>query len=93
MWPAMSLDETLKQRIAQVEKGGAPKYHAKNAAALEQLAKDYQEKLKGEGWEIESSMNMGDTSMVHAKKGSRKCAAVVMKDDAGTLVQLSVTGE
>ena len=65
--------------------------HLQVPGSVADVAKEYQEKLKAEGWEIETMMNMGETSMVHAKKGGRKCAAMVMKDDAGTMVQLSVT--
>lgn len=54
------------------------------------VAKDYQDKLKDEGWEIAATMNMGESSMVQAKKANRQCVAVVAKDDDGTMVQLSV---
>ena len=67
--------------------------HLSVPGGVADVAKEYQDKLKGEGWEIESTMNMGETSMVQAKKGNRKCAAVVAKDGTGTLVQLSVTQE
>jgi hypothetical protein len=58
-----------------------------------EVMKQYEVKLKAEGWEIATSMNMGDSSMVHAKKGKRECAATVLKDDNGTMVSLSVTEE
>jgi len=58
------------------------------------VTKDYAEKLKGEGWEIETTMNMGEASMLQAKKGSRQCGAMVMKDDdGGALIQLTVSVE
>jgi hypothetical protein len=86
-----------------IPKGAVPKMtitqgktellHLHVSGSIADVAKDYQDKLKAEGWEIESTMNMGETSMLQAKKGNRKCAAVVVKDDAGTLVQLSVTEE
>ncbi len=86
-----------------IPKGATPKMtmsqgktellHLSVPGSVAEVAKDYTEKLKKEGWEIESSMNMGDTSMVMGKKGARKCAAVVAKDDAGALVQLSVSQE
>ena len=67
--------------------------HLHVAGSMADVAKEYQEKLKGEGWAIESSMNMGEASMIQAKKGSRECTAMVTKDDTGSLIQLSVTGE
>ena len=67
--------------------------HLHVPGSIADVAKDYQDKLKAEGWEIESSMTMGDTSMLQAKKGNRQCAAVVVKDGTGALVQLSVTEE
>lgn len=67
--------------------------HLRVPGNIADVTKNYQDKLKAEGWEIESSMNMGETSMLQAKKGNRRCAAVVAKDDTGTMVQLSVTEE
>jgi hypothetical protein len=67
--------------------------HLYVAGSMADVAKDYQTKLKTEGWEIESTMNMGEASMVAAKKGNRKCAAMVAKDGTGVMVQLSVTQE
>lgn len=58
---------------------------------VETVAKEYSEKLKAGGWSIESTMNMGDTAAIQAKKENRTCSAVVMKEDGGSLVQLSVT--
>ncbi len=56
-------------------------------------AKFYQESLKGQGWEIETAMNMGDTSMLSAKKEKRQCTVVAAKDSDGTMVQLTVSPE
>jgi hypothetical protein len=63
--------------------------------SVAEIAKDYQEKLKAEGWAIETSMNVGDGSMIQAKKDKRTCGVMVLKneDGGGTMVQLSVTGE
>ena len=61
--------------------------------SIADVAKDYQDKLKEQGWEIETTMNMGESSMVHAKKDNRKCVVMVMKGDDGTMVQLTVSEE
>lgn len=59
------------------------------------VAKEYQEKLKAEGWEIESTMNMGDMSVIHANKGKRNCSVVINKgsDDTESTIQLVVADE
>jgi hypothetical protein len=61
--------------------------------AITDATKFYEDSLKGQGWEIETTMNMGDTSMLSAKKGARQCAIVASKDSGGTIVQLTVTPE
>src|SRR3954463_9772741 len=38
-WP-MSRDETLKRRLSEIERGGAAKYHAKNAEDGKLFARD-----------------------------------------------------
>lgn len=76
-----------------MSQGKSEVLHLRVSGTIADVAKEYQDKLKGEGWEIESTMNMGEASMLHAKKGSRQCTAMVMKDDAGTLIQLTVTQE
>ena len=73
--------------------GNAQVLHLLVPGGIGEAAKAYQEQLKGAGWEIETSMNMGESSMLQAKKDNRKCAVVVLKDDEGTLVQLNVSGE
>ncbi len=52
--------------------------------------KYYQDELKANGWAIESTMNMGEMSMVNAKKEQRKCAVVAHKQDKGSWIQLAV---
>lgn len=65
--------------------------HVTSAAA--DAAKFYNDELKGQGWEIETTMNMGDTSMVSAKKAGRQCNVVASKESDGTLVQVVVSQE
>jgi hypothetical protein len=36
-------------------------------------------------------MNMGEGSMIAAKKADRECSAVILKQDKGTMIQLAVT--
>ncbi|MBI5394994.1 MAG: hypothetical protein HZA91_06810 [Verrucomicrobia bacterium] len=61
--------------------------------AITDATKFYEEGLKGQGWEIETTMNMGDSTMLSAKKGGRQCAIVAAKDTGGTIVTLTVTPE
>jgi len=63
--------------------------------SVAEVTKEYQEKLKAEGWTIESTMNTGDGAMLHAKKDDRICVLVIGKDEdtGGSGVQLSVTGK
>ena len=65
--------------------------HLHVTASCADAAKFYQEQLKSQGWEIDTSMNMGDTGMVTAKKAGRQCAVVIAKQDDGTVIQLSVS--
>jgi hypothetical protein len=67
--------------------------HLSLTASVEEALKYYQEQLKEQGWEIKSTMNMGEGSMLQAKKGERQCSAVIMKDSKGTMVQLTLTQE
>jgi len=73
--------------------GKAEMLHLHVSGTVADVVKAYQELLKGEGWEIQTTMNMGDASMLQAKKAGRQCAAMVVKDDTGTLIQLTVTQE
>jgi hypothetical protein len=62
-------------------------------ASVADGAKYYQEELKNQGWNIETTMNMGDGSMVMAKKGSRQCSVVLSKDGNESAAQIAVTQE
>lgn len=76
-----------------MSQGKAEMLHLHVAGTVADVLKTYSDELKGQGWEIESTMNMGEASMLSAKKAGRQCAAMVLKDDAGTLIQLTVTQE
>ena len=73
-----------------MSQGKAEMLHLQVPGTVAEVDKAYQEKLKGEGWEIGTTMNLGDSTMIEAKKTDRKCAVMVMKDPAGTMVQLTV---
>ena len=76
-----------------MSQGKAEMLHLHVSGTVADVVKAYQELLKGEGWEIQTTMNMGEGTMLQAKKASRQCLATVMKDDPGTLIQLTVTQE
>jgi hypothetical protein len=71
--------------------GKAMMVHMEVPASVPDALKFYQDQLKDQGWEIESTMNMGEGSMLSAKKTDRQCTAMVLKQDKGTVVQLTVT--
>ena len=70
--------------------GKAILVHLSVNASTADLLKFYQDQLKEQGWEIQSTVNMGQGSMLSAKKGARQCTALVMKQDKDSLVQLTV---
>ena len=62
-------------------------------ASVADILKYYQEQLKDQGWEIQSTMNIGEGSMISAKKANRQCSAMVLKQDKDTMIQLTVMQE
>jgi hypothetical protein len=84
-----------KEAVVQVAstEGKTMMVHLSVSAPVADALKFYQDQLKEQGWEIKSTMNLGEGSMLVAKKGDRQCSAVVMKQDKGSMVQLSVTQE
>jgi hypothetical protein len=64
--------------------------HFNSSAPVADILKFYQEQLKEQGWEIQTTMNIGEGSMLSAKKGERECTATVMKQDKGSMIQLTV---
>jgi hypothetical protein len=67
--------------------------HLHVSVPVADAAKFYNDELKAQGWAIESTMNAGDMSMVHAKKGNRQCSVAAAKESDGTLVQLAISQE
>ena len=68
--------------------------HMELPQSVAEVDKEYQEKLKAEGWTIESSMNTGDGSMIQAKKGEKFCVLIIGKNEGGgSGVQLTVTAK
>lgn len=65
--------------------------HLHVTASFTEAGKFYQDQLKSQGWEIGTTMNMGDTSMVTANKAGRQCSVVAAKQDDGAVIQISVS--
>ena len=63
------------------------------SAPMAEVFKYYQDQLKEQGWEIETTMSLGEGNMLAAKKADRKCSAMVMKEGSGSIVTLTVTEE
>lgn len=76
-----------------MSQGNTEMLHLRVPGSVADVAKQYADRLKKEGWEIESSMNMGEASMLQAKKGNLECSAMVMDDGDGTVLQLTVSKE
>ena len=56
-----------------------------------EVFQEYQDKLKAEGWTIETTMNMGDSSMLAATKDGRHCNVLVSQNgNKGCTIQLTV---
>lgn len=62
-------------------------------APVAEVAKYYEDNLKTQGWQIDATMNMGESIMVSAKKGKRQCVVTTSKDGNGSVVQLMVPSE
>jgi hypothetical protein len=60
-------------------------------ASFAEVAKYYQDELKGQGWEIEATVNLGEASTVSAKKEKRQCSVTATKDDKGTMAQVVIS--
>jgi len=81
---------TVKAAMTQ---GGQMVIHLHAAGSIADATTFYNDALKSQGWEIETTMNMGGTAMVSAKKSGRQCNVVASKDGDGTLVQVMVSQE
>jgi hypothetical protein len=73
--------------------GKATVVHLGVPVSVAESAKFYQDQLKQQGWEIEATMNMGEATMISAKKGTRKCTVNSAKTDKETMVQIVVVTE
>jgi len=96
----VEIPETFPKDIP-IPKGAVPKIsmtqedfqvlHLAVTGTSAAVAKDYQAKLKQQGWKIETTMDTGEGSMINATKEKRTCNVVVTKeDDGGALLQLTV---
>lgn len=56
-----------------------------------EAGKYYEDSLKAKGWKIEAAISMGDSMMISASKGKRKCAVTIGREEGGgSLLQLVV---
>jgi hypothetical protein len=83
-------DATVKLSSTQ---GKTMMVHLAVTASMADCAKYYQEQLKEQGWEIETTMNVGDATMTSAKKEKRKCVVNVIKSDKETMIQIMIEEE
>jgi hypothetical protein len=65
----------------------------KTADPAEKATAFYKDKLKENGWTIESTMNIGNMSMLHGVKAGRKVTVSVTKDSDQTMIVLAVDNE
>jgi len=67
--------------------------HLSAPGSVADAAKFYDGALKQQGWEIDSTVNAADVSMISAKKGKRQCSVSATRDGDGVLVQLAVSDD
>lgn len=60
------------------------------AAPVAEVVSYYQQSLKAQGWNTESSMNMGEGAMLTLKKEGRSLMLTVSKDGKDTNIQLAL---
>ena len=77
-------------RVA-MSQGNRMVVHLYTSSPVAEAAKFYNEALKGEGWQIESSTIASDMSTLSARKGKSLCGVTVSKEGRGTLVRLAVS--
>ena len=65
----------------------------KSADPASKVVAFYKEKLKENGWEIETTMNTEEMSMVSGKKEKRTVMAMTNRDSGGSIVSLTVQQE
>lgn len=66
--------------------------HTTFKASWEEAMQFYADKLKAEGWKVDSVMNFGDNGIVVAKKDTRQCSVMLAKDDKQSVAQIMLTG-
>jgi hypothetical protein len=79
---------TVKVAMSQ---GNRMVVHLYTSSSVPEAAKFYNEALKGQGWQIESSTIASDMSTLWARKGRSLCGVTVSKEGRGTLVRLAVS--
>jgi hypothetical protein len=83
----------IKGGVVKMAMEAGPNFsvHLTAPASVAEAGKFYEDGLKAQGWKIEAAMNMGDSMMISASKGKRKCAVTVAKEaGGGSLLQLVV---
>jgi hypothetical protein len=53
----------------------------------------YKEQMKANGWEMKTTMDMPQGTMLAGEKGGQSLNAMVLSDDKATIVTLTVTKE
>lgn len=78
---------------AAVANGGSGEFtvSGKAAAGLDSLLSFYKEKTAAQGWNETMSMNAGEMHTLMCEKDTRALSVMLVKEEDGTLVSLSVT--
>ncbi|MEI6108179.1 MAG: hypothetical protein WCR49_14360 [Opitutae bacterium] len=66
--------------------------HTTFKAPWQEAMQFYADKLKAEGWKVDSVMNLGDNGLVVAKKDTRQCSVMLTKDGDHSVAQIMLTG-
>lgn len=78
---------------AAMTQGEQRMLHLRVPVGQAEAAKFYADALKGQGWEIENTMNMNEMAMLAARKDARECNVAVLKEGDTVLVQLVVSSQ
>jgi hypothetical protein len=76
-----------------VKTGDAMHATLQTSDAADKVSAFYKEKMKANGWELKTTMDMGQGTMLVGLKAGQSLNAMIARGDKGTTVSLTVTKE
>lgn len=83
------IDGKIKSTISDQENSGYT-ISVETDKSPAEVSKIYQEKLKGEGWDITATMDLGDTVTIAAEKDDKSASVIAGQTDGVTNVIITV---